>query len=255
MDTFVVRAWWLQKGGYQPDEYEDAYRIADPTEDGPLRVAIADGATGATFSAQWAKILCEDYAAGRLTQESLNARLPLLSAQWQRGVEAQSLPWYAQAKVDAGGSHAALLGVTVSPHTGHYQAFAVGDCTMVHLRQTDVNTDNTEVVASFPYTRFDDFGNSPVLLGTQQNAMQNIMAHTVIYQGNLKSGDTLLLMTDALAAWFLREIEKKRAPWQWLEPLKSNRKGSDQLTQWVQDMRDSHRLKNDDITLVSVCFK
>ena len=254
MHTFVVRAWWLQKGGYQPDEYEDAYRITDPTEDGPLRVAVADGATGATFSAQWAKILCEDYASGRLTYESLEARLPLLSAQWRRGVEAQPLPWYAQAKVDAGGSHAALLGLTVSPATGYYHALAVGDCTLVHLRQIGVDTDTIRVIASFPYTRFSDFSDSPPLLGTQYNTMQHILSHTVVQQGTMESGDTLLLMTDALAAWFLREIEKKRSPWQWLEPLKSNRKGSDQLTQWVQDMRDSHRLKNDDITVVSVSF-
>ncbi len=248
--TFSVHTWWAPKAGYEASEYEDAYSVGERSDNAPLRLAVADGATGATFSALWADLLATDYTSGRLTAETLSARLPLLARDWANRVQANPLPWYAQAKVSSEGSHAALLGVTLSP-TGTYQALVIGDCTLFHLRPTGPGAETFRLVLSLPYARWSDFNGNPVLLGTQPAAQANINSHAVVQSGTVQTGDVLYLMSDALGAWFLREIEKERSPWLWLAPIdRSN--GDATLTAMVRDLRDNKRLKNDDVTVIRV---
>ncbi|HVK06711.1 MAG TPA: hypothetical protein VM490_24815, partial [Armatimonadaceae bacterium] len=46
------------KAGNSDDEYEDAFAAAVRSTDGELcRIAVADGATGASFSGLWARLL------------------------------------------------------------------------------------------------------------------------------------------------------------------------------------------------------
>lgn len=251
MVTFSVKAWWTPKGGYTVNEYEDAYRVSEPTGTEPLRVAVADGATGATFSALWASLLASDYVSGQLTPETLPQRIPFLAREWMARAQSEPLPWYAQAKVSSEGSHAALLGLSLFPTTGEYRAFAVGDCTLVHIRPTNVSTNTYKPVSSFPYARWSDFSATPVLIGTKPTTQANINSHLVVQQGTVKPGDVLYVMSDALAAWFLRETEKERAPWSWFAPLDLPN-GDVTLSAMIRELRDSKRLQNDDVTVVRI---
>ena len=251
MVTFSVKAWWTPKGGYTVAEYEDAYRISEPTDTEPLRVAVADGATGATFSALWAGLLSADCASGQLTPETLPQRVPVLAREWTARVQSEPLPWYAQAKVSSEGSHAALLGLSLSPETGDYKVFAVGDCALFHIRPTNVSTNTYKLVSAFPYARWNDFSGTPVLIGTKSTTQANINSHLVVQQGTVKPGDALYAMSDALAAWFLRETEKERAPWSWFAPL-DQPSGDATLSSMIRELRDSKRLKNDDVTVVRI---
>ncbi|MBC7808439.1 MAG: protein phosphatase 2C domain-containing protein [Akkermansiaceae bacterium] len=249
--TFAVQAWWTPKAGYGVSEYEDAYSVAEMRDDAPLRVAVTDGATGATFSALWASLLAADYASGLLTAETLPTRVPFLARDWAERVQSNPLPWYAQAKVTGEGSHAALLGVTVSPTTGDYQALVIGDCALFHLRPAGAGADAYRVLLSFPFTRWSDFSGTPVLIGTRPTTQANIASHTVVRTGTVQAGDVLYLMSDALGAWFLRETAEGRSPWLWLAPLDLPN-GDRTLTAMVRELRDNKRLKNDDVTVVRI---
>lgn len=248
---FSVKTWWTPKAGYDASEYEDAYSVGEISDNGPLRLAVADGATGATFSALWADLLATDYTSGRLTTETIPTRVPYLARDWAKRVQSHPLPWYAQAKVSNEGSHAALLGVTLSPATGTYQAMVIGDCIFFHLRPTETGSENYRLIRSFPYARWTDFNGNPVLIGTKPTTQTNINSHTVVQSGTVQAGDVLYLMSDALGAWFLREIEKERSPWLWLAPLDLPN-GDATLTTMVRDLRDNKRLKNDDVTVIRV---
>ena len=251
--TFSVATWHTPKAGYETDEYEDAFAVSEPTDTAPLRVAVTDGATGATFSALWATLLAQDYANGKLTPETLVSRAGRLSQEWNRQVQGNPLPWYAQAKITRDGSHAALCGVTITPGTGTYHALCVGDCAVFHLRPVPDSDDDFALVRALPYARWDDFGSSPVLIGTSSAKHVGLAAHIVTGAGVLEPGDVLYVMSDALAAWFLREWEKKRAPWKWLAPLDlPDGAGDATLSATVRDLRDTKRLKDDDVTVVRV---
>ena len=55
-----------------------------------------------------------------------------------------------------------------------------------------------------------------------------------------------LLMTDALAAWFLTQWEAKQTPWNDLPDNDAD------FGPWLKTQRDSGALKNDDVTLLDV---
>ena len=242
----TVHAWHTPKAGNTEGEYEDAYAISDA--DAPLvRLAVADGATDATFAKAWADLLTADYVAGRIAAQTLSERTQALAQEWLRQVERQPLPWYAQAKIAQDGSFAALLGVSVTVETGDYSALAVGDCALLHTR---AEGDSARIVAAFPLTRSADFGGAPVLIGTRPVDAAPVGTHT----GTLEPGDSLYLMSDALAAWFLREGEANRAPTRWFAPL-GTPNGNDVLTAMVGELRETDRLKNDDVTVLRLCYR
>ncbi len=249
--TFSVKAWWTPKSGYSPAEYEDCYAVGEAIDGAPFRIAIADGATGSTFSALWAQLLTADFASGRMTMETITARLAFLGRDWAKKAQSEPLPWYALEKVRRDGSHAALLGVRVSPESGSFHALAVGDCALFQLRPRPADAKNYALVAAFPYERSGDFGGAPILVPTQAAKHVNLPRHVMTHEGVVTAGDVLYLMSDALAAWFLGEIEARRTPWRWFDPLDLP-DGDRLLSATVRDLRDTKRLTDDDVTVARV---
>src|SRR5262245_8631858 len=100
----TIRAFWLPKAGNSPSDYEDAYWPRKPFDSTtfPIRLAIGDGATEASFSALWARLLVRDYGLGYLSPSSLSERLASLQARWWRRVGKEPLPWYAEQKLRHG---------------------------------------------------------------------------------------------------------------------------------------------------------
>ena len=60
-------------------------------------------------------------------------------------------------------------------------------------------------------------------------------------------------MTDALSAWFMAGIERGERPWQRFQDLETTEERMS-FVDLVADLRDSHAMKNDDVTLVRVDF-
>jgi hypothetical protein len=88
-----------------------------------------------------------------------------------------------------------------------YFCLAVGDACMFHLR-------DDQLVFSFPVRKAADFSNTPPLLCSQSRPPAWPTAPLRWRIRRWKAGDTFLLMTDALARWFLSEYESSNQPWQ-----------------------------------------
>jgi hypothetical protein len=59
-------------------------------------------------------------------------------------------------------------------------------------------------------------------------------------------------MTDALAQWFLAQVEQGGKPWLELESLLHDNGNPQTFTAWIEGLRVARQLRNDDVTLLAV---
>jgi hypothetical protein len=221
----------LSKLGSTAQEYEDA--IAWSSRRG--RYAVADGASASAFARLWAQLLVRGYVAGQLSASCLETDLAPLQQRWACDVEQRELPWYAQEQARRG-AFAALAGLSIDAD-GTWTAMAVGDTCLFHVRD-DV------MLTALPLSDADAFDSRPLLLGSRPlaNATLRGAGAIVCAEGTWRPGDTFLLMSDALAAMFLREGGT-------LDAL--NFAGTSQgFKKWVSSRREESRLRNDDVSLL-----
>jgi hypothetical protein len=238
------RAFWDAKVGNTPEEFEDAFWPADPTatNDG-RRYAVADGATESSYSRHWAQLLADAYGAGATKAGKIVARMSELQQEWLAGHRSAGLPWYASQKLELG-AFAALLGVrlTGEGEGRRLAAIAAGDCCLVIVRDGAVDL-------AWPVARSSDFGSNPALLSSVapsagQLALLVGLPHD---HDRLVTGDTLFLMTDAIAAWFLREADDGRTPWVTVAGFAAT--DGEGFVAWARGLRTTGVMRNDDVTV------
>ena len=247
-----ARAFWAPKAGNRVEEYEDAFwPVRGMNRTGTrFRFAVADGATETSFSALWAQQLVRSYGAGSLRHGQFDAALRQEQARWRGAVSSKPLPWYAEAKV-LDGAYAALLGLELHGHetgTMTWQALAVGDCCLMHVR-------GDALLASFPATDAGFFTSRPYLLSSNpasnnpglNGGLTEQLRHT---GGACQPGDRFFLMTDALAHWFLHSAATGKAPWRTCRAVTQG--GARRFGALVDELRSRHGLRNDDVTLLVV---
>ncbi len=234
LPSLVWRAFAAPKAGNAPTEFEDAF-AGDP-EFG--RFAVADGATESVFAGTWAKLLAD----GCVSQRGpWSGWLPTARRQWAEQCQREDMPWYLEEKY-AEGAFAALLAVWFrGPDRWH--AAAVGDACLFHVR-------NHELLRAFPVRHSRDFGNRPMLLGSHDPGRSKRIKRRRL-QSDWHAGDHLLLATDALAHWFLKEAEQGRRPWTELLRLETN----DEFAAWLECRRNENEIRNDDVTLICITPK
>ena len=105
------------------------------------------------------------------------------------------------------------------------------------------------MIEAFPLQRSAEFGNRPRLIGSRATigAGQDVHAEA---RGTWQPGDQLLLMTDALAHWFLRRHEAGGRPWQDFARFVAGPEVEEAFAEWVAERRQTDGLRNDDVTLV-----
>jgi hypothetical protein len=239
------RAFRVPRRGHTPAECEDA-DAADPLRG---RFAVADGASESDQAARWARLLVECFVYNVDGHADLGAWLPALQERWARqanGARGPALPWYLEAR-QRQGAFSTFLGLVIEGQTWHAQA--VGDTCLFQVR-------GGRLLEAFPVTRAEDFGSTPWLVGSRA-APEGARAddadpgrEAVYRQGDCRAGDRLYLMTDALAHWFLSQVQTGEGPWIALDALL-------QLSEvdfflWVDAQRKDGRLRDDDVTLVAV---
>jgi hypothetical protein len=235
------QAFHLSKAGNAAADYEDAF-AADPASG---RFAVADGASEASFAALWARLLTEGFinASGKPWRD-LDWLAPLRQ-RWVREVGAMPLPWYAEAKRDAG-AFATFLGLVFRPawkeQAPFWRALAVGDSCLFRTRLD-------RLLKAFPVTHSDAFGNQPRLLRSRASGVEPECEQT---SGRWRSGDRFLLTTDALAQWFLRRIEEGEKPCAEVAHLLAESDPQAAFPGWVEERRKSGILRNDDVTLLVI---
>jgi serine/threonine protein phosphatase PrpC len=225
------RAFHTPKAGHTVDEYEDA--LAGDPEHG--RFAIADGASESAFADVWAQILVNAYVetAGPWSGWLADAR-----KRWRSKCQERELPWYTEAKFDEG-AYAALLGIAFTDR--RWVAAAVGDCSMFQIR-------DGRLIRAFPMRSSAEFDNRPSLLGSRNRRTDQPRARRVHLRGDLKSEDIILMMTDALAQWFLKQREEGRQPWKDLKVVTNE----EAFVRLVSGLREAREMRNDDVTLVLI---
>lgn len=251
-----TRAFWCPKRGCDPRDYEDAFRPRLPIEGRRCRVfrcAVSDGATEASFAAQWARLLAGGYVRGGLATGGGHPLLASLRRRWAEHVRTLVLPWYASEKAERG-AFATLLGLTLvssgSGQRGKWMGAAVGDSCLFHLRRRGRRAKRLERVVAFPITDPTRFGSSPALIGSVEVPGGLATPALECRWGAWRAEDVFLLCTDALAEWALREEQSGGHPWEALLDLGSERTPS--FEAWIDELRTEGRLRNDDVTIVRV---
>lgn len=240
-DFVAVRfAGRLPRTGSEPGECEDAWALSAFDGGGPLRAAVADGASESLFAARWAESVARAYVDAGVG--GLNEAVTAAAAEWRAFADDQELPWYAEPKRTRG-AHTTLIGVEVR-NGGIWEAAAIGDSCAFLVR------DGRSAVA-FPVPTSDAFPSLPVLVGTNDGLAAEHLRH---YEGQWRPGDDLYLMSDALAAWFLAEAERQREPWRWFQEIGTLREPERAFRERIGELRGAGRLRNDDVALVHLHF-
>lgn len=227
-------AWWAPKAGNAAHEYEDAYAV----EAAALRYAVADGASETSFAKQWAELLVERFVHEPPAPASLREWVTPMQAAWAGSNAPKATAWYAEEKA-RDGAFSSLLGVALFPD--RWRALAIGDSCLFVVR-------SGKMQRAFPLARADEFNNSPVLLSSVARANQRVWDQVRLDEGDLKVQDQLLLMTDALAQWFLVEQEMGRRPWAALAKATT----LEEFCAFVTLLRAGGAMRNDDTTLVRI---
>ena len=223
----------VPKRGNSWVEFEDAYACNSSLG----RFAVADGASESMFAGEWALELCESFIADATNDGKLGPWLDAARGRWQPRVAEQPDLWHVAEKM-RDGSFATFLGLTVELEgmTGRWRAVAVGDSCLFLIR-------GGRLACAFPIDEAAAFGTRPQLIGSHGDGRMRVAgAH-----GDLADGDSLLLTTDALAHWFLAGCEAGRMPWRELAGLSASG-----FAEWVAAERRERRLKNDDVTLLTL---
>ena len=238
------------KAGNRPDECEDAYMAAYPYQPGPARIALCDGASESAFARQWAQILAAAFVrrplpSPHLDNSSLAAWLKPCEKEWRQAVPWHRIPWHGEAKTRAG-AMAALLGITIDPTPNRsggfqWQAIAVGDCCLFLIR-------GNAIARSFPLENSGQFNNTPSLICSNPDNNHGLWHRVSQISGECRPGDVMILTSDALACWILKQYESGSQPWQTLLPLRPG----PQWETWLQSRREERAIRNDDTTLITI---
>lgn len=241
------RSFSLPKAGNSEEENEDAV-FADDVQG---RYAISDGATEGAYSRIWAHQLVKQYGENPLysapQQEgmSLQEWLPVFEAGRISPDSSDHLPWYLEKGIERG-SYATLLGIAFSKASerhGVYEwdAVAIGDSCLFQVKADGF-------LDSFPLAFDYDFSNAPVLLSTVASSNKDAAKTLSHRTGVLLEGDRLLLVTDAFAAWIMKQSATSPEIVQKLVSLVD----PDSFAELVDTERRSQRLKNDDSSLLVI---
>lgn len=238
-----IKAFCCPKSGNSAEEYEDAWAHRQTDTPAGIRVAVADGATETSFAKLWAVLLAESYVRSELAGAEFFARLQPARRLWRLRLAGRPLPWFASEKAEQG-AFAAFLGVHIDAHNNRWTALAVGDCC---LMQVDDVGKKMRVLKAFPLEQSSQFTMSPYLIGSKLNG-KPADERIQVSKGSLRDGDMLLLASDALAAWLLKQHENGRPLWKWLY----RKLGTPESFAAMVAYGRKNGLRNDDFTLVRV---
>jgi hypothetical protein len=237
----------MQKEDSAPSECEDAISInADA-----LRYALADGATEAFDSRNWARRLVDRWTHADNAPLSVEAFCVWVEEQgrWLHASwDDRALPWYAEAKARQG-SFAAFVGLQLRACDDalHWQAIALGDSCMIQRRADSIRR-------AMPISDDSRFNSSPVLVPSLKSLREAVLLHATSDGGLAERGDVFLLLSDAAAAWYLKLSKDRRAVGEEFDSLLAL-SDSDSLYELFRQERHEKRINNDDIAILRIAIE
>ncbi len=127
---------------------------------------------------------------------------------------------------------------------GIWRALAIGDSCLFRIH-------HGRLMRAFPLRHSEGIGNQPCLIGSRSRGSE-IDGKRKRTGGNWRRGDRFLLMTDALAQWFLRQHEQEAAPEDVVAALVAESDPQGAFPGWVEERRSGEGMRNDDVTLLVV---
>lgn len=266
----LASTFWVPKDGNSEEEYEDAFHPPSlrDRKGHILRFAMADGASEGMLSGPWAKILVRAFCRAPQRPTASSARQVIARAcdSWEtwkaaylrrRDEAGRPVQWWEEQGLSTG-PFSTLLGAAFllreGSDSGRWDAVAVGDTCLF-----GVSDDRLKV--SFPVESSSGFGSRPVLVSSDPARNAGYFHRIVQTGGTFEKGDLFFLMTDALAAWFLREVEAGRKPWERLDGLAVDDglaardapvEADLGFCDMVRSLRQSGTMRNDDVTLTCI---
>lgn len=250
MFKYSITPLHLPKLGNEEVEYEDAYASLENkcSDNQTIRVAVADGATESSFSAEWAGMLSKCYVENEFYDiKELRLQVESLSKDWQSNIDVRQLTWFAEEKARMG-AFSTLLGLEIyldATDIAGWHSIAVGDSCLFQIR-------NNLLEYAFPIQHSSDFSNSPILISSKPEKNRQHWDKALRRYGNWQAGDFFFLTTDALAAWFIHEYELGNLPWEILIKLIDDNECDKSFKLWVNELRASSSMKNDDVTCLII---
>ena len=242
--VFRVRRFQIQKQGLSKAECEDKSALSSSTASA-LRVAVADGVTESLFSGIWADLVVNSYV--EKGDELLTASG--LESPHQEFVQKSSqqilqMPdtqhWFMYEKLERG-SHVTFAAVEFfSPEK--IQALAVGD-SCIFWR----NGENEEV-GMLPELSPEDFGAFPTSICHLPRTWQTLNQKIIRKEVHLKDAFQIVLCTDALACWLVKELGNDFSAWEQLFHIPD----AIYFTDFIATLRERKEIRNDDVTLVLI---
>src|SRR4029079_15930307 len=235
-----LRQLLLPKLDHDASECEDAIAFDIQT----ARFAVTDGATEAFHAQQWARNLAEHWVRNKatLTLEEFRKWVATEGRELHDSWNGLTLSWYSEEKARTG-SFAAFVGVELDlkSESPSWKAIALGDTCLLHRR-------GEVLVKSLPLTRSESFNNAPILVASNGALHENSMKSVVIDSGHCESGDVLLLMSDAVASWYLQCFENDDLV---IENCFFTRPDNE-LIEFFDEERLAGRIRNDDLAIVRI---
>jgi len=244
-DEINVHKFLLAKRGTERVECEDAIALNTSR----LLFAVADGATEAYDSRSWAKLLVRSWVRIDPPAFEMQDFEPLvrdLGIRLQRKWSRRNLPWYADEKAQSG-SFAAFVGLHLFPQGNGlgWRALALGDCCLI------VRLHN-EVSKTFPVGKFDEFSWNPVLLPSLASKQYKALQTLRYAEGASGPGTNFFLLSDAAAAWFLKQTERKRGDDVAAFDRVIESDDPTSITEFFEGLRDSSEIRNDDVAVLKI---
>lgn len=252
-----ARTFSVPKAGNSEEECEDAYwpeRLRE-RKGHIARFAVADGASEGMLSGPWAKILTRSFcrAYQRPSRSSMRQLIARACDSWEtwksaylerRAAEGRPVQWWEEQGLLTG-PFSTLLGVAFlipgGSETGYWDAAALGDSCLFQVK-------GDLLVEGFPLDRSSLFSQRPVLISADPARNAAYLDRISEKTGSVARGDRFYLATDALSAWFLREVEGGGTPWEELDRLDDE----ESFFRFVGKLRSAGAMRNDDVTLTRI---
>lgn len=226
----------VPKDPEREDLNEDAFDVSENSQ----IIALSDGASESYDSKSWARMLVQNFV-----------NSPSFSSDWVTtvqeayvaGVDYQNLSWSKQLAFERG-SFATLVGVHCTPLSNGVDIFSIGDSLAVLVR-------DGRYVQSYPFDTPEQFDARPELLSTLSH-LNKFTNDDEFVSGEHKqiwatqNGDLILLVTDAVGQWLLREINHEPSSIDLLLQIDTE----EQFEDLVVAMRSERRMKLDDSTMI-----
>lgn len=242
----VIRT--VAKAGRTPDQNQDRTRILWAGID-DLRVGVSDGATQSHAPGLWADLLAQASVDGRLdarhNHRQLTRGVTRLATEWSTATKLDlDAPWYVREHAKRG-AHATLVAMRICREKRRWvwHALCVGDTVVLHVGR------DGSLIRAFPLSHSAQFNSTPRLLSTLPEAGGGLRRRRLRTSGWLRTGESLWIATDALAAFLLAHQEAGLPIGATLIPCVRSDKA---FARTVERLRSEGRLADDDTTVVGI---